>query len=337
MSGRARARRCAVSGTSARPRSGPRPRGGPRSRVWRPDLVLWGAKAFAGAVAAAASGAAHARVLYSVDVYTRLREDFRHAAAAQPPGRRADTLRGWPAGWAARYGVEFSEDLVGGQFTIAPLPPSFRPDVRPGTPGVQFVPYNGPAVVPGWPAGPVRLLSAERIQEILDSVAGLDIELVPALPPESRRALRAVPAHTRVVESVPLSEVLATCAAVVHHGGTWSFGCALRHGVPQLLIGRAFDAPLKFGCLERAGGAGHEPGPGAGSRGACRARASARGRRRARERPAAAGGDAGDAHAQRAGAHPAGRGRRPPRAGGGGPAPAAGAPPGPPPAGGGGP
>ncbi|MGW2125784.1 nucleotide disphospho-sugar-binding domain-containing protein [Streptomyces sp. NPDC001758] len=241
------------------------------ARAWRPDLVLWGAKAFAGAVAAAAVGAAHARVLYSVDVYTRLREDFLRAKALQPPQRRADALRDWLAGWSARYGVEFSEDLVNGQFTIAPFPEAFRPDPRPDTLPVQFVPYNGQAVVPGWLAGPprlprvlmtfgdslddgpVRLLPVERVQEILDSVAGLEMELILALPPHTRRELREVPANTRAVESVPLSEVLPTCSAVVHHGGTWSFGCALRHGVPQLLISRAFDAPLKFGCLERAG------------------------------------------------------------------------------------
>jgi glycosyltransferase (activator-dependent family) len=242
------------------------------ARAWRPDLVLWGAKAFAGAVAAAAVGAAHARVLYSVDVYTRLREDFLHAEALQPPERRVDNLRDWLAGWAGKYGVEFSEDLVNGQFTVAPLPESFRPDPGPTTLPVQFVPYNGPAVVPEWLArppraprvlmtfgdsvndGPVRLLlPVERIQQILDSVAGLEVELVLALPPDSRRELREVPANTRLVESVPLNEVLPTCSAVVHHGGTWSFGCALRHGVPQLLIGRAFDAPLKFRCLERAG------------------------------------------------------------------------------------
>ncbi|MFF1547481.1 activator-dependent family glycosyltransferase [Streptomyces sp. NPDC058291] len=244
------------------------------ARAWRPDLVLWGAKAFAGAVAAEAVGAVHARVLYSVDVYTRMREDFLHAQALQPPERRTDALRDWLTGWAGRYGVEFSEDLVNGRFTVAPLPEAFRPDARPTTLPVQYVPYNGPAVVPGWLAeppaaprvlmtfgdsaddGPVRLpLPVEGVQEILDSVAGLEIELVLALPPDALRELREVPANTRVVHSVPLGEVLPTCSAVVHHGGTWSFGCALRHGVPQLLIGRAFDAPLKFRCL-RAAGAG---------------------------------------------------------------------------------
>ncbi|MEU6420512.1 nucleotide disphospho-sugar-binding domain-containing protein [Streptomyces spiralis] len=242
------------------------------ARAWRPDLVLWGAKAFAGAVAAEAVGAAHARVLYSVDVYTRMREDFLHAQALQPPERRVDAMRDWLAAWAEKYGAAFCEDLVDGQFTIAPLPEAFRPDPRPTTLAVQFVPYNGPAVVPRWLAEPppaprvlmtfgdsaedrtARLpLPVERIQEILDAVADVAMELVLALPPQARRELREVPAHTRLVESVPLAEVLPTCSAVVHHGGTWSFGCALRYGVPQLLIGRAFDAPLKFRCLERAG------------------------------------------------------------------------------------
>ncbi|MFH0246495.1 nucleotide disphospho-sugar-binding domain-containing protein [Streptomyces sp. HK10] len=256
------------------------------ARAWQPDLVLWGAKAFAGAVAAAAVGAAHARVLYSVDVYTRMREDFLHAKALRPPEERVDALGDWLAGWAGKYGCEFSEELVNGQFTIAPLPESFRPDPRPTTLPVQFVPYNGPSVVPRWLAeppraprvlmtfgdsvddGPVRLLlPVERIQKILDSVADLEMELVLTLPPGLRRELREVPANTRLVESVPLSGVLRTCSAVVHHGGTWSFGCALRYGVPQLLISRAFDAPLKFQCLHRAGaGLSMEPaeaeGPG---------------------------------------------------------------------------
>lgn len=242
------------------------------ARAWRPDLVLWGAKAFAGAVAAEAVGAAHARVLYSVDVYTRMREDYLHAKALQPPEERVDRLRDWLAGWAGKYGCEFSEDLVNGQFTIDPLPEAFRPDPRPTTLPMQFVPYNGPAVVPRWLAEPPRaprvlmtfgdsvndgpaqhLLPVERIQEILDSVADLEMELVLTLPPDSQQRLREVPANTRLVESVPLSEVLPTCAAMVHHGGTWSFGCALRYGVPQLLISRAFDVPLKLQCLDRTG------------------------------------------------------------------------------------
>jgi hypothetical protein len=103
------------------------------ARAWRPDLALWGAKAFAGAVAAEAVGAVHARVLYSVGVHTRMRTDFLHAKALQPPEQRTDAMRDWPADWAGRYGVEFSEDLVDGRFTLAPLPEAFRPHAWPVT------------------------------------------------------------------------------------------------------------------------------------------------------------------------------------------------------------
>ena len=239
-------------------------------REWQPDLVLWGAKTYAGAVAAAAVGAVHARVLYSVDVYSRMREDFLHAKALRPPAERVDGLRDWLSGWTARYGAEFSEDLVSGDFTIDPLPEPFRLEHRPNTLPVQYVPYNGPAVVPSWlperPQAPrvlmtfgvsmtegMHVLSVERIQETLDSMSDLDMELVLTLPEAFQRRLSRVPANTRLVESVPLPAILPSCAAVVHHGGAWSFGCALRYGVPQLLISQAFDAPLKFSCLSRTG------------------------------------------------------------------------------------
>ncbi|WP_406841052.1 hypothetical protein ACICHK_40685 [Streptomyces sp. AHU1] len=89
--------------------------------------------------------------------------------------------------------MEFSGDLVDGRFTLAPPPEAFRPDAWPATLPVQFVPRNGPAVVPGWLAvpppaprmpmtfggsvddGPARLpLPVERLQEILDPVADLE-------------------------------------------------------------------------------------------------------------------------------------------------------------------
>ena len=239
-------------------------------REWQPDLVLWGAKTYAGAIAAAAVGAVHARVLYSIDVYTRMREDYLHVQAQQPAAARADSLRDWLSGWAARYGGEFSEDLVNGDFTIDPLPEAFRLEQRPTTLPVQYVPYNGPAVVPTWlperPQAPrvlmtfgvsmtegMHVLSVDRIQQTLDSLSDLDMELVLTLPPAFQRRLTRVPDNTRLVESVPLPAILPSCAAVVHHGGAWSFGCALRYGVPQLLISQAFDAPLKFGCLHRTG------------------------------------------------------------------------------------
>jgi glycosyltransferase (activator-dependent family) len=241
-------------------------------RQWRPDLVLWNSVTYAGSVAAAASGAVHGRVLYLIDVFSRMREDYLHALALRPPAERVDPLRDWLSGWAGKYGCEFSEDLVNGQFTIDQLPPPFRLDHGLTTLDMQYVPYNGPAVVPpwvmerprvprvlmtfglsanGWPE--LRVVSVERIQEILDSVGDLTIELVLTLPAELQRQLRRVPGNTRLVEFVPLAAILPSCAAVVHHGGIGSFSCSLRYGVPQLLISQALDAPLKFQLLDQTG------------------------------------------------------------------------------------
>ncbi|AYY12652.1 activator-dependent family glycosyltransferase [Actinobacteria bacterium YIM 96077] len=241
-------------------------------REWRPDLVLWNAVTFAGSVAAAAVGAVHARVLYSVDVYTRMREDYLHAKALRPPEERVDGLRDWLSGCAGKYGCEFSEELVNGQFTIDPLPESFRLDHQLVTFPMQYVPYNGPAIVPPWLGERLQVprvlmtfgvsmndwpelyvLSVERVQEILDAVGDLEMELVLTLPADVQRRLHRVPDNTRLVEFVPLAAILPTCAAVVHHGGAGSFGCAVRYGVPQLMISQALDAPLKFQYLERSG------------------------------------------------------------------------------------
>jgi glycosyltransferase (activator-dependent family) len=242
------------------------------SRQWQPDLVLWNSVTYAGSVAAAASGAVHGRVLYLIDVFTRMRQDYLHAMALRPPAERVDGLGDWLSGWAGKYGCDFSEDLVNGQFTIDQLPEPFRLDHGLTMLDMQYVPYNGPAVVPSWvmerPRVPrvlmtfglssrdwpeLGVVSPARIQEILDAVSDLKIELVLTLPADLQRQLRRVPDNTRLVEFVPLAAILPSCAAVVHHGGIGSFGSSLRYGVPQMLISQALDAPLKFELLDRIG------------------------------------------------------------------------------------
>jgi glycosyltransferase (activator-dependent family) len=240
-------------------------------RAWRPDLVVWNAVTFAGAVAATAVGAAHARVLYSIDLYTRMREDYLHVQAQQPPHDRVDGLREWLTQWASAFGCEFSEDLVNGHVTIDQMPVSFRLDADLTYLSSRYVPYNGPAVIPPWLSAPpskrrvlmtsglsvndwpeLRVVPLDQVQEILDSVADLDIELVLTLPARFQSELRT-PGNTKVVEFVPLPAVLPSCSAVIHHGGTGSFSSSLLCGTPQLLISQALDAPVKAKHLRRLG------------------------------------------------------------------------------------
>lgn len=239
-------------------------------RSWRPDLVVWNAATFAGAIAAEAAGAAHARFLFSVDLYTRLRGDYRAALARQPAESRRDPFAEWFEIWCDKKGCAFSEDLVNGHFSIDQMPGSLRLDSPLPTVSLRHVPHNGPAVIPRWLAEPPRaprvlltfgvsvrawpelqVLRVEQVREALDRLADADAEVVVTLPEEARAELGRVPGNARVVDFVPLHAVLPTCSAVVHHGGAGSFNGSVLNGVPQLLVSAALDAPFKEWHLRR--------------------------------------------------------------------------------------
>ncbi|MET8054997.1 glycosyl transferase, partial [Streptosporangium sp. NPDC005286] len=87
------------------------------ARHWQPDLVVWEPFAFAGAIAAKACGAAHARLLFGIDVYGGVRRLYRRLNERQPPEDRADPLADWLAGYGRKYGFDFTEDMLTGNFT----------------------------------------------------------------------------------------------------------------------------------------------------------------------------------------------------------------------------
>jgi UDP:flavonoid glycosyltransferase YjiC (YdhE family) len=64
----------------------------------------------------------------------------------------------------------------------------------------------------------------------------VDAEFVLVRP--DRRVMRqgALPGNVRTVDWVPLNAALATCAAIVHHGGAGTVLGALAAGVPQLVV-----------------------------------------------------------------------------------------------------
>ncbi|MGK3202855.1 activator-dependent family glycosyltransferase [Amycolatopsis sp. MEPSY49] len=222
------------------------------ARDWRPDLVVWDALTYAGAIAAKACGAAHVRQLCWADVWCAMRRTFLEVMAEQPLPEQEDPLYDWLELTGRPYGVDFDEELVTGQATIDPLPESLgaRSGVR--RLPVRHVPYNGRAVVWDWlrepPSRPRVCLTLGSsntdafggdyvsIPDMLAALSTLDIEVIAALVPAQRKVLDEVPANVRVVESVALHTVLPSCAAIVHHGGFGSYGAALVAGVPQLTV-----------------------------------------------------------------------------------------------------
>ncbi|WP_062346007.1 activator-dependent family glycosyltransferase [Herbidospora yilanensis] len=242
------------------------------ARRWLPDLVIWEPFSYAGAIAARAVGAAHARQLWCLDVFGIAREHFLRLKARRPPQERADPLAEWLGGYARKYGFPYGEELATGHFTIHQLPASLS-DQAEGLRYVRmrYVPHVGAATVPGWlrtpPARPRVALTlgfaadgfsggfAIGVEEVLDHLADLDVEVVATIPDEQRARLRRVPANARLVPFVPLDALVPTCAAVIDHGGDGTVLTTALYGVPQLAVGHHFNEPIMARKLAAQGGA----------------------------------------------------------------------------------
>ena len=220
------------------------------ARAWQPDLVIWEPFTPAGAIAAAVTGAAHARLLWGADLIVDQREALLRAPAGPDP------VGDWLGAVAGRHGLVFDEELIRGQWTIDQLPSSIRlPSGEPTVP-MRYVPYNGPAVVPDWLREPPRrprvcltIGISERhganfvdvtLPRLLEAVADLDAEIVATLSQTARAAV-ALPDNVRAVDFVPLHALLPTCSAIVHHAGAGTWATAVAAGVPQLMFPSVFD------------------------------------------------------------------------------------------------
>ncbi|MFE7430540.1 nucleotide disphospho-sugar-binding domain-containing protein [Streptomyces sp. NPDC057545] len=129
-------------------------------------------------------------------------------------------------------------------------PPTLRAAPSPGPrQSMRFVPYNEQRALQPWmyrggdrprvcvTAGSRVSHEAELayLQELVDSIAGLDVELVVAAPEAVAKDLKADPEQVRA-GWIPLDVLLTTCRLIVHHGGGQTSLTALNAGVPQLLI-----------------------------------------------------------------------------------------------------
>jgi glycosyltransferase (activator-dependent family) len=238
-------------------------------QAWQPDLVIWEPMTYAAPIAAKVCGAAHARLLWSMDAFGRVRYHFRRLRDARPHERGADPLGEWMSTQAGKYGAEFSEEMTCGQFTIDQYPPSMRLESDLHIVPMRYVPYNYAAVVPKWlweaPKRPRIVLTlgvstTERfggyaigLQGLLDSLSDLDIEIVATVADEARQNLSRVPENTRLVSFVPLHAVVPHCSVMVSHVGFGTVNTTALYGVPQIALPEDADAPLVARSLERSG------------------------------------------------------------------------------------
>ncbi|MEU3950499.1 nucleotide disphospho-sugar-binding domain-containing protein [Streptomyces sp. NPDC029526] len=159
-------------------------------------------------------------------------------------------------------------DLLG---RVDPRAPSLggltgeEPDERDGVPWLpmRYVPYNGGAALPDWalrrPAQPRICLTlgtvapllpggSGMLKQLVDSLAGMDAEVVLADDETDLSLLEPLPANLIPAGFVPLTAFLADCSLVAHHGGSGTTAAALHYGVPQLVVPSGADNDL---CARR--------------------------------------------------------------------------------------
>ena len=244
------------------------------ARRWKPDLVIWDPWFPCGAVAARASGAAHARALNSPD-YPGWFAAKAAERGGQLPAAVANLLADTMRPLAERYGVPVDNELLLGQWTLDPFPASMRICSAPSVVSTRYVPYTGAGLFPDWlqsqPAKPRVALSLGvsarefhkadwgRTAKLINAVGGLDIEVIATL--NSNQLLDVpdgVPGNVRTFDYVPLSHLLPTCSAIIHHGAPGTFSAAAAASVPQLIcdtderprsIGAVKDGKVEFQML----------------------------------------------------------------------------------------
>ncbi|MEV4319793.1 activator-dependent family glycosyltransferase [Actinocrispum sp. NPDC049592] len=228
---------------------------------WQPDLVVWHPWTVGAPIAAKACGAAHARMLFSVDVFGATRQHFLRLQAQQPPDYRYDPYFDWFSAYGRKYGFDITEDMVTGQFTIDQFPRSLQLEAD-GLDYVrtQYIPYGGRAVVPKWlqvpserPRVALTLGSTATdmfngytvsLADVLASLSELDIEVVATVAEPEQAKLGTLPSNVRLVPYVPWHAIVPTCSAVIHHAGLATLATTARHPVPQLALHYHFDQPF---------------------------------------------------------------------------------------------
>jgi glycosyltransferase len=220
------------------------------ARNWRPDLVLWDPLMPGAAVAAKACGAAHARLLYGQD-YQAWLGDKLQAHADRTGAELENLLVGTIQPMAERYDVEVNDELLFGAWTIDPMPVPTRLSTTINPVGMRWIPYSWPTVMPSWlksrperPRVALTLGVSQReflklgwdyVPALLDAASGLDIEMVATLNDTQLANVSQVPDNVRIVDYVPLNQLLPTCSAIIHHGSSGTLGASCTAALPQLI------------------------------------------------------------------------------------------------------
>lgn len=215
---------------------------------WRPDVVMHTPWEYAGPIAAARLGVPLVRHTWGVALPPEL-------ATAE-----AETLE------PVHRAHGFPDDPA---LLVDVCPPALQyPDAPAGRP-MAYTAYNGSGVLPSWlfeprrkpricvTLGSVPVPGGEHDRVLRAVLAGLKTINADVLVITGGGALDpgALPANARVVDWLPLNQVLKVCDAVVHHGGSGTTMTSLHAGLPQLALPQMCDQHRHADRAEAVGAA----------------------------------------------------------------------------------
>jgi hypothetical protein len=217
---------------------------------WKPDLVLWDPCMPGAAVAARVCGARHARytgpdiVGWCIDRFAALSGGGEAPALGNP----FESVRPM----AEKYGIPVDRETLFGQWTVNPMPPAMNIPVDTPMVPVQWLPHSSQTVMPEWlypvPSRPriaitlgvsVRsFLTADwdYVPTLLDALGEMDVEVVATLDKTQLTKVAKIPDNVRIIDYMPLDQLIPTCSAVIHHGGLATMIAAGHARVPQLVV-----------------------------------------------------------------------------------------------------
>lgn len=218
---------------------------------WRPDLVIWDPCLPGAAVAARACGARHARYA-GPDIVGWCHDTFARLTGGPGAPRVDNPLVESTRPMADRYGVPMDRETVFGQWTINPMPPAINLPVDTRMIPVRWISHAHQDAMPDWlypmPERPRVALSLgvsvrsylkadwDYVPVLLDALAELDVEVVATLDETQLTKVSKLPDNVRVIDFVPLDQLMPTCSAVIHHGGLATMIAAGSARVPQLIV-----------------------------------------------------------------------------------------------------
>ncbi|MFF1560762.1 nucleotide disphospho-sugar-binding domain-containing protein [Streptomyces sp. NPDC058279] len=133
---------------------------------------------------------------------------------------------------------------------------------------MRSVPFHGGGTLPDWMAEPKErprvcvtlgttvphVAGIGSLESVLGAAADVDAEFVLALGDDpDLDTLGTLPDNVRVVGWTPLSTLLTTCDAIIHHGGAGTTLTSAHAGVPQLAMPHGADNWINAAMVERTG------------------------------------------------------------------------------------